>query len=34
MGNVLDDLGLKEENIDAMTKANFTVDTDPKNKVG
>jgi hypothetical protein len=33
MGDVFDDLSLKEENIEAMTKANFSVDTDPKNKV-
>eukprot|EP00291_Cryptomonas_curvata_P029309 CAMPEP_0172208410 /NCGR_PEP_ID=MMETSP1050-20130122/34448_1 /TAXON_ID=233186 /ORGANISM="Cryptomonas curvata, Strain CCAP979/52" /LENGTH=649 /DNA_ID=CAMNT_0012887981 /DNA_START=237 /DNA_END=2183 /DNA_ORIENTATION=- len=34
MGAVFDDLGLKEENIEAMTKANFSVDTDPKNQNG
>jgi hypothetical protein len=33
MGAVFDDLSLKEENIEAMTKANFSFETDPKNKV-
>ena len=33
MADVFKDLGLKDENIDAMTKANFSNLTDPSNEV-